>query len=292
MVRGLIQRQKTTNIIYKTDEEIEMLREACLLVCKVLAYVGQTIRPGITGLELDRVAEQIIRDHGAIPAFKGYGGEPCPFPGSLCISINEVVVHGIPSEREFQEGDIVSIDCGTIMPSGFHGDAAYTFPLGEVDEAVMQLCRVTKASLYRGIAKAVAGNRIGDISYAIQHFAEREHNYSVVRELVGHGVGKELHEEPEVPNFGKRGNGLKLKQGLVIAIEPMINLGRKEVKQANDGWTVYAKDHRPSAHYEHTVAVKKGTADILSDHQMVEEAMAKNPNVTRVVSADETARPA
>ena len=264
-----------------------MLREACLLVCKVLTYVGENIRPGITGAELDRVAEQIIRDNGAIPAFKGYEGQDGPFPGSLCISINEVVVHGIPSNEPFKDGDIVSIDCGTIMPNGFHGDAAYTFPLGDVDEATMQLCRVTKASLYRGIEKAILGNRLGDVSHAIQKYTEREYGYSVVRELVGHGVGKELHEDPEVPNFGKRGNGLKLQEGLVIAVEPMINLGRKDIMQGNDGWTIFTKDRKPSAHYEHTIAVKKGGADILSNHLVVEEAIAKNPNVKEVVSADE-----
>lgn len=282
MVKGLIHRQKTKNIIYKTDEEIEMLREACLLVCKVLTHVGTHIRPGITGAQLDQEAEQIIRDHGAIPAFKGYEGHNGPFPSTLCISINEVVVHGIPSAEEFKDGDIVSVDCGTIMPSGFHGDAAFTFPLGDVDEATMELCRVTKASLYRGIGKAVHGNRLGDISHAIQHFTERDHKYGVVRELVGHGVGKSLHEDPEVPNFGKRGNGLRLQEGLVIAIEPMINLGVKEVGQGRDGWTIFTKDRAPSAHYEHTIAVRKGKADVLSSHIGVEAAIAKNPNVKDV----------
>jgi len=282
-VRGLIARQKSNNIIYKTDEEIEFLREANLLVSKVLTYVGETIRPGMTGQQLDKEAEQIIRDNGAVPAFKGYNG----FPNTLCVSINEVVVHGIPTDQEFQDGDIVSVDCGTIMKTGFHGDAAYTFPLGEVDEKVMELCRVTKTSLYRGIAQAVSGNRLGDISFAIQNYTEREHHYSVVRELVGHGVGKSLHEDPEVPNYGKRGNGLKLQPGLVIAIEPMINLGRKELKQAKDGWTIFAQDKLPSAHYEHSIAVRKGKADVLSTHVPVEAAIAKNPNVQEVASADE-----
>lgn len=286
MVRGLIHRQKTNNVIYKTDEQIEMLREACLLVCKVLTYVGENIRPGITGFELDQKAEEIIRDHGAIPAFKGYEGQNGPFPNTLCISINEVIVHGIPSKDEFKDGDIVSVDCGTIMPNGFHGDAAYTFPLGEVDEKTMELCRVTKASLYRGIEKAVKGNRMGDISYAIQRYTEKEHRYGVVRELVGHGVGKALHEDPEVPNFGRRGNGLKLQEGLVVAIEPMINLGVKDVMQGTDGWTIFTKDRKPSAHYEHTIAVRKGKADVLSSHIPVEEAISNNPNVQEVVSAD------
>ncbi len=282
-MRGLIHRPKTNNVIYKTDEQIEFLREACLLVCKVLTHVGENIRPGITGEQLDKDAEQIIRDHGAIPAFKNYRG----FPSTLCVSINDVVVHGIPSKNEFQDGDIVSVDCGTLLPSGFHGDAAYTFPLGDVSEEVMQLCRVTKASLYRGIEQAVQGKRLGDVSYAIQRYTERENGYSVVRELVGHGVGKSLHEDPEVPNYGKRGNGLKLMKGLVIAVEPMINLGRKDVRQDRDGWTIYTTDSSPSAHYEHTVAVRKGKADILSNHVPVEEAIAKNPNVKEVISADE-----
>ncbi len=282
-MRGLIARPKSNNIIYKTDEEIEYLREACLLVCKVLTYVGANIRPGMTGTQLDLEAEQIIRDHGAEPAFKGYRG----FPSTLCISVNEVIVHGIPAEQEFKDGDIVSVDCGTLMKSGFHGDAAYTFPIGEVDEKVMQLCSVTKASLYRGIEQAVSGHRLGDISYAIQHYTERENGYSVVRELVGHGVGKSLHEDPEVANYGRRGNGLKLQDGLVIAIEPMINLGRKDVQQAKDGWTIFAQDLLPSAHYEHTIAVRKGKADILSNHLPVEKAIANNPNVMEVISADE-----
>ena len=287
MVRGLIHRQKTNNIIYKTDEQIEMLREACLLVCKVLTFVGENIRPGITGVELDHKAEEIIRDDGALPAFKGYEGQNGPFPSTLCISVNEVIVHGIPSDKEFQDGDIVSVDCGTIMPNGFHGDAAYTFPLGDVDERTMQLCRVTKASLYRGIEKAVRGNRMGDISYAIQRYTEKENPYAVVRDLVGHGVGKALHEDPEVANFGKRGNGLKLQEGLVIAIEPMINLGRKDVMQGTDGWTIYTKDLTPSAHYEHTIAVRRGKADVLSSHLPVEEAISNNPNVKEVALADE-----
>ena len=254
-----------------------------MLVSKVLTHVGTRLRPGITGLELDKEAEEIVRDHGAIPAFKGYEGSADePFPSTLCVSKNEVIVHGIPSKEEFKDGDIVSVDCGTLL-NGFHGDAAYTFAIGDVDEKVMQLLRVTRASLYRGIDQARHGKRMGDLGYAIQHFTEKEHGYSVVRELVGHGVGKSLHEDPEVPNYGRRGNGLVLKDGLVIAVEPMINLGRKTIAAGNDGWTVFAKDRLPSAHYEHTIAVRKGReADILSDHKSVEAAIANNPNLKEV----------
>jgi methionyl aminopeptidase len=281
---------KTRTIYYKTDEEIELLREACLLVCKVLTHVGSRLRPGITGAELDREAEEIVRDHGAIPAFKGYPGSGDePFPSTLCVSKNEVIVHGIPSKEEFKDGDIVSVDCGTLL-NGFHGDAAYTFAIGDVNEKVMQLLRVTKASLYRGIDQARHGRRMGDLSHAIQHFTEKEHGYSVVRELVGHGVGKSLHEDPEVPNYGRRGNGLVLKSGLVIAVEPMINLGKRTVAAGDDGWTIFAKDRLPSAHYEHTIAVRKeGEADILSDHRPVEAAIAKNPNLKEVSELEETA---
>ncbi len=264
-------------IYYKTDEEIELIRQACLLVCKTLAHIGGLIRPGLSPKQLDQEAESFIRDHGAVPAFKGYKG----FPASLCISRNEVVVHGIPDDTPFEDGDIVSIDCGTFL-DGYYGDAAYTFPLGEVPEEVMELCRVTNTALYLGIEQAVPGNRIGDISFAIQNFCERVHPYSVVRELVGHGIGKKLHEDPEVPNFGKRGKGPKIQEGLVIAIEPMINLGKRNVKQGNDGWTVFTRDRRPSAHYEHTVAVRKEGPDILSDHKLIEAAIDGNPNVRKV----------
>lgn len=266
-------------VYYKTQEEIELIRESCLLVCKALAQVGSMIRPGMTGDQIDRVAEELIRDHGAVPAFKGYNG----FPATLCVSVNEQVVHGIPTrDMVFQDGDIVSVDCGVFM-NGFHGDSAYTFPLGEVDEEVMELCRVTNTSLYRAISQAVVGNRLGDISYAVQQYVEREYSYGVVRELVGHGIGRNLHEAPEVPNYGKRGKGIKLQEGLVIAIEPMVNLGRKEVRTAKDGWTVFARDRRPSVHYEHTIAIRKGeNADILSDHSLIEAEIAKNEAVQTV----------
>jgi len=270
-------------VYYKTQEEIELIRASCLLVCKALAQVAGIIRPGISGDQIDRLAEELIRDHGAVPAFKGYNG----FPSTLCVSVNEQVVHGIPTrDMVFNDGDIVSVDCGVFM-NQFHGDAAYTFALGEVSEEVMELCRVTNTSLYKGIEQAQAGNRLGDISYAIQHYVEREHRYGVVRELVGHGIGKSLHEAPEVPNYGKRGKGIKLQEGLVIAIEPMVNLGRKEVRTAKDGWTVFSRDRKPSAHYEHTVAIRKGApADILSDHRLIEAEIAKNEEV-RTVSLKE-----
>jgi methionyl aminopeptidase len=264
-------------IYYKTEEEIELIRQSCLLVCKTLAHVGSIIRPGMTGLELDREAETFIRDHQATPGFKGYRG----FPGTLCISRNEQVVHGIPAEKEFQEGDLVSVDCGVFM-NGYYGDSAYTFPLAPVTDEIMDLCRVTNTSLYLGIEAAKAGNRLGDVGHAIQAYVERKHSYGIVRELVGHGIGKNLHEAPEVPNYGKRGRGVKMQEGLVIAIEPMVNLGRKEVGYADDGWTVISKDRKPSAHYEHTIAVRKNDADILSDHSLVEAAIRKNEHVLEV----------
>lgn len=283
-MRSLLNQPKTNLIFYKTDEEIELIREACLLVCKVLTHVGANIKPGIKGSRLDREAEELIRDHGATPAFKGYigAGSEEPFPSTLCISRNEAVVHGIPSEDdEFRDGDIVSVDCGTFL-NGYYGDAAYTFALGDVDETAMELLRVTKTSLYKGIEQAVHGKRIGDIGFAIQNYTERAFGYSVVRELVGHGVGKSLHEDPEVPNYGKRGNGVLMRDGLVIAIEPMINMGKRDVMQSKDGWTIITSDKKPSAHFEHTVAVRKHHADILSDHQPIEAAVDKNGELKSV----------
>jgi methionyl aminopeptidase len=273
---------------YKTDEEIELIRQSCHLVCKTLAEVGSLLRPGISSEEIDRRAEEFIRDHRAVPAFKGYIGKvegAAPFPGSLCVSLNDIVVHGIPSKNMiFKDGDIVSVDCG-VQWNGFFGDAAYTFAIGDVAEPVMKLLRVTHASLYKGIAQAVAGNRLGDIGFAIQYHVERQHGYGIVRELVGHGVGKSLHEEPEVANYGKRGKGSKLKQGLVIAIEPMVNMGKKDVRTERDGWAVHAKDGKPSAHFEHTVAVGKKSADILSDHSYIEAAIRNNPNLKELTVA-------
>lgn len=252
-------------LYYKTQEEIELIRESSLLVAKTLAEVAKSIRPGISTLELDRLAETFIRDHGAVPAFLNYNG----FPNSLCISVNSQVVHGIPNKNELQDGDICSVDCG-VLKNGFYGDSAYTFAIGEVDDETVQLLRITKESLYKGIEKAVAGNRLGDVSHAIQEHAETS-GYSVVRELVGHGIGRHLHEKPEVPNYGKRGSGLVLREGLVIAIEPMINMGGKAVVHERDGWTIRTADNKPSAHFEHTVAIRKGVPDILSSFKFIEE---------------------
>jgi len=264
-------------IHYKTDEEIELIRQNCLLVSKTLALVGSLLKEGVTGLELDAKAEEFIRDQGAIPGFKGYGD----FPSTLCISKNEVVVHGIPNDIPFKNGDIVSIDCG-VYDNSYYGDAAYTFAIGEISEEVMQLLVVTKDSLYKGIAAAKRDARLGDISHAVQHYTEQVHGYSVVRELVGHGLGRNLHEKPEVPNYGKRGRGVKLQEGLVIAIEPMINLGKKHIAQSKDGWTVYTRDRKPSAHYEHTIAIRNGNPDILSDHSYLEEAIEKNDELKKI----------
>lgn len=252
-------------LYYKTQEEIELIRESSLLVAKTLAEVAKSIRPGISTLELDRLAETFIRDHSAVPAFLNYNG----FPNSLCISVNSQVVHGIPNKNELQDGDICSVDCG-VLKNGFYGDSAYTFAIGEVDDETVQLLRITKESLYKGIEKAVAGNRLGDVSHAIQEHAETS-GYSVVRELVGHGIGRHLHEKPEVPNYGKRGSGLVLREGLVIAIEPMINMGGKAVVHERDGWTIRTADNKPSAHFEHTVAIRKGAPDILSSFKFIEE---------------------
>jgi methionyl aminopeptidase len=253
----------------KTDEEIGLLKESNMLVSRTLAEIARHISPGITTLYLDRIAETFIRDHGGIPAFKGYGG----FPGTLCTSVNDEVVHGIPSDYILKEGDIISVDCGVIL-NGWYGDSAYTFAVGEIDEEVRRLMAFTKASLEDGVREAVAGNRVGDISWAVQSRAESG-GYSVVRELVGHGLGKKLHEQPEVPNYGRRGTGPKLKKGLVICIEPMINLGRKETVQMNDGWTIRTADGKPSAHFEYAVAVEKGKADVLTTFTFIEEVLNK-----------------
>lgn len=260
-------------IIYKSDEQIELVRESSLLVGKTLAEVAKLIRPGINPIELDKVAEEFIRDNQAIPAFKGYGGT---FPNSLCLSVNDVVVHGIPGKEVLKDGDVISVDCG-VLKNGYYGDSAYTFEVGEVSAEVKQLLRVTKESLYKAIEKAVVGNRMGDVSFAVQEHAEK-HGYGVVKELVGHGIGQNLHEKPEVPNYGKRGTGLKLMDGLTIAIEPMINMGKAAIWQLNDGWTIKTRDGLPSAHFEHTIAVRKGKADILSSFQFVEEVLTKKIN--------------
>ncbi len=265
-------------IYHKTDEEIELIRQSCLLVSKTLAHVASILKPGITGLEIDKQAETFIRDHeGAVPGFKGYND----FPATLCVSKNEVVVHGIPTNAPFKEDDIVSVDCGVYW-NEFFGDAAYTFAFQGVSEEVHKLLSVTKASLYRGIEKAVPGNRIGDIGYAVQTVAEKENNYGVVRELVGHGLGRNLHEAPEVPNYGSRGRGTKLQEGLVIAIEPMINLGTKRIAQSDDGWTISTRDKLQSAHYEHTIAVKSEGPDILSTHDYLEESIKNNDYLSEI----------
>jgi methionyl aminopeptidase len=253
----------------KTDEEIGLLRESNMLVSKTLAEVALLIKPGVTTLYLDKVAETFIRDNGAEPAFKGYGG----FPGTLCTSVNDEVVHGIPSDYVLKEGDIISVDCGVIL-NGWYGDSAYTFAVGEIDSDVRRLLDYTKESLDEGVKEAIAGNRVGDISWAVQNKAESG-GFSVVRELVGHGLGKRLHEPPEVPNYGKRGTGPKMEKGLVICIEPMINLGKKETVQMSDGWTIRTVDGRPSAHFEYAIAVDKGRADVLTTFKFVEEVLNK-----------------
>ncbi len=264
-------------IHYKTKAEIELMRISNLLVSKTLATIAAIIRPGISTWELDQVAEQFIRDNGATPSFKGYGNPAFPF--ACCISVNDAVVHGFPTKAELKDGDIVSVDVGAFI-NGFHGDSAYTFAVGEIAPEVKQLLRVTKESLYKGIEKATQGNRVGDIAFAVQHYTEREHGYGVVRELVGHGVGRHLHEEPQVPNYGKRGTGAKLKEGMVIAIEPMINLGTKNVYHDKDGWTIRTEDGKAAAHYEHSVAVQKGAkADILSSFTKIEAAEKANANL-------------
>ena len=248
----------------KTAEEIELMRINGELVSKTLAEVGKCVAPGVTTLELSRVAETFIRDNGAVPSFKGYDG----FPAALCISVNDVVVHGFPSDYVLKEGDIVSADIGTLY-KGYNGDSAYTFPVGEVDAATRKLLDVTKASLYKGIEAAVAGARTGDIGYAVQSYAE-SFGFSVVRELEGHGLGKEMHEAPGVPNFGRRGHGARLVEGLVICIEPMINSGGRGVYVARNGWAVHTSDHRKSAHYELTVVVRRGKAEQLSTFDYIE----------------------
>lgn len=254
-------------VYYKTDEEIELIRQSSLLVSKTLGEVAKVIAPGVRTIELNKLAETYIRDNGGVPAFLNYNG----FPYSLCISPNEQVVHGFPGDYALKEGDIISVDCGVIL-NKFFGDSAYTFEVGDVSDEIKKLLQVTKDCLNYGVAKAVTGLRVGDISYAVQEHAE-QHGYGVVKELVGHGVGFKLHEKPEVPNYGKRGSGIKLEEGMVLAIEPMINMGRAGVKFWKDGWTVSSIDNKPSAHFEHTVAIRKGSPDILSTFDFIEEVL-------------------
>jgi methionyl aminopeptidase len=253
----------------KTDEEVGFLRESNLLVSRTLGEIAALIKPGITTLYLDKVAETFIRDSGAVPAFKGYGG----FPGTLCTSVNDEVVHGIPSEYVLKEGDIISVDCGVVL-NGWYGDSAYTFAVGEIKDEVKRLLDYTRAALEEGVREAVSGNRVGDISFAVQSKAESG-GYSVVRELVGHGLGKKLHEQPEVANWGKKGTGPKMEKGLVICIEPMINAGKKETVQMSDGWTIKTSDGKPSAHFEYAVAVDRGKADVLTTFEYIEKVLNK-----------------
>lgn len=258
-------------IYLKSDEEIDLIKASGQVLGKAHAEVAKWVKPGVSTLQLDKIAESYIRDHGGIPAFKGFGGSgkiPA-FPGSLCISVNEVVVHGIPGNYVLRDGDIISIDCGVKL-NGYHSDSAYTYPVGEVKPEVMDLLTATKRSLYLGIAKAREGFRVGDIGYAVQSYVEKL-GYSVVRELVGHGVGQNLHEAPEVPNYGSKGRGVALKAGMVIAIEPMINLGKRSIVQEADGWTIRTADRKASAHFEHTVAVRKTGAEILTTFDYIEE---------------------
>ena len=261
-------------IYHKTKAEIEIARESALLVSKTLTETAKLLRPGITTISLDKFIGEFIRDHGASPSFLHYHG----YPFNSCMSVNDVVVHGFANENELKEGDIISIDIG-VYKNGFHGDHAYTFAIGNPGEAIAQLIRVTKESLYKGIEKAVAGNRVGDISFAIQEHTEKKYGYGVVRELVGHGLGRNMHEDPQVANYGKRGSGTKLREGLILAIEPMINLGKREVFTESDGWTVRTVDHSVSVHFEHDVCVQKNKADILSDYSIIEEAERNNPHL-------------
>ena len=255
----------------KTNEQVELMRQSSVVLAEALALVAREIKPGINGLMLDKMAEDFIRSKGGTGSFKGYGG----YPATLCISVNEDVVHGIPNARAFRDGDIISVDAGVFM-NGFHGDSAYTFALGNVREPVLKLMRVTKESLYLGIEKAIVGNRVGVISATIQDYCERQHGYRCVRDLVGHGLGEDIHEEPQVPNYGKPNEGKPLQENCVIAIEPMVNLGRKNVYTKNDKWTVATQDHKPSAHFEHTVCVKPGKPDILTTFEPIEKAIKAN----------------
>ena len=261
-------------IIYKTEAEVALMQKAALLVSQTLTEVAKVIKPGITTMDLDKLCETFIKDNKGIPSFKNYHG----YPHNTCISVNDVVVHGFPNNTPLKEGDIISVDFGVIL-NGWHGDHAYTFILGEVDETALQLVKITKESLYKGIEKAIAGNRIGDIGYAIQEHTEKLHGYGVVRDLVGHGLGKNLHEDPQVPNYGRRGHGSVMKENLVLAIEPMINLGTKDVYTDKDGWTIRTKDGMPSVHFEHDVCVKKNRALVLSDFSIIEAAEKKNSNL-------------
>ncbi len=258
----------------RSKDEIELIRKSALMVSATLTEVAKFLKPGIKTITIDQMAETFIRDNGGVPSFKGYHG----FPYTLCISVNEVVVHGFPGNYELKDGDIISVDCG-FYKNSYHGDSAYTFAIGNVKPEVLQLLKVTKESVFRGVAQAKEHNRVGDISFAVENYTSRENPYGVVRELVGHGVGKELHEDPQVPNNGKRGDGKKLKEGMVLAIEPMINLGTREVYTLDDGWTVVTKDKKPSAHFEHTTAVRRNAGEPLSSFAVIEAAEIANPEL-------------
>jgi methionyl aminopeptidase len=260
-------------IFLKTEDEIDLMRKANQLVGSTLAELGKHIKPGVTTLQLDKIAEEFIRDHGAVPTFKNfpnpYGG---PFPASICTSVNDVVVHGIPSEDTvLKDGDIISIDCGTLL-DGYNGDSAYTFCVGDVEPEVKQLLKVTRDSLYKGIEQAVAGNHVGDIGSAVQDYCEG-FGYGVVRELTGHGIGREMHEAPQIPNYGSRGNGVMLKAGMCIAIEPMITMGDRKIWMLPDKWSIVTRDNKPAAHFEHTIAVRRGKAEILSTFEGIEDQL-------------------
>ncbi|GDX47503.1 methionine aminopeptidase [Bacteroidota bacterium] len=255
-------------IHYKSNEEIELMKLSGDLVSKTIAEVAAHIKPGVSLLHLDQIAETFILDHKGTPAFKGYRG----FTGTLCTSLNEVVVHGIPDHTILKEGDIISVDCGVVL-NQYYGDSAFTFPVGSIPESAQQLLQVTRKSLVKAIAAAKSGNRMGDIGFAVQDYCEGKYGYGVVREMVGHGIGKKLHESPEVPNYGKRGSGPKLLPGLVIAIEPMINLGKRSIAQADDGWTIYATDRKPSAHFEHTVAIRADKTEVLTTFKYIDSVI-------------------
>ncbi len=262
-------------IQYKSAEEIEIMRESCLLVGKTHEVLAKIIKPGITSMQINKLAAEFIADMNAVPSFLNYNG----YPFATCISVNDAVVHGFPTEEVIKDGDLLSVDIG-VFKNGFHGDSAYTYAVGEISEDLKKLLRVTKESLYLGIKKATIGNRVGDIGFAIQEHTEKKNGYGVVRDLVGHGLGRHMHEEPQVANYGKRGTGAKLKDGMVIAIEPMINLGVKEIDYDEDGWTIRTRDRKASAHFEHDVAVRKNGPDILSSFEETEAAEKANPNLT------------
>jgi len=252
-------------IFLKNDEEIAIIKQSGLILAQAFGVVAKTIKPGIATKTLDKLAETYIYDHGAIPSFKGYDG----FPATLCISVNEAVVHGIPGNYELKEGDLVSVDGGVFF-KGFHSDSAFTFPVGEITKEAKELIKVTKEALYLGISQAIAGNRVGDIGGTVEDYVSK-HNFTVVRNLAGHGIGKNLHEDPQVPNYGKLGSGVRLKKGMVLAIEPMVNVGKSAVRQEKDGWTITTVDKKPSAHFEHTIAVGEQQAEILTSYQYIEE---------------------